>query len=113
MEGQSLRRGGRLKGAREPDLNGDKLATEERLLTDRHQRVRDTRQGPNGEFCLLSGKELLRPQPKNSFMARVPDGNPNCRLLQHFPEFRSRCAIYETELRPHSPTFSWDRGILI
>src|SRR5499425_3019660 len=36
-------------------LNGDKIAAEERLLTDRHQRVRDIRQGPNGEIYLLSG----------------------------------------------------------
>jgi glucose/arabinose dehydrogenase len=57
--------GGRRKGALGSlDLNGDKIATEEPLLTDRHQRVRDTRQGPNGEICLLSGNELLRLTPK-------------------------------------------------
>jgi aldose sugar dehydrogenase len=41
-------------------LNGDKIVAEEHLLTDRHQRVRDIRQGPYGEIYLLSGNELLR-----------------------------------------------------
>lgn len=45
-------------------LNGDKIVAEERLLTDRHQRVRDIRQGPYGEIYLLTGNELLRLTPK-------------------------------------------------
>jgi glucose/arabinose dehydrogenase len=45
-------------------LNGDRIVAEEHLLTDRHQRVRDIRQGPNGEIYLLSGNELLRVTPK-------------------------------------------------
>ena len=45
-------------------LNGDRVVAEERLLTDRHQRVRDIRQGPNGEIYLLSGNELVRLTPK-------------------------------------------------
>ncbi len=45
-------------------LNGDKIAAEERLLTDRHARVREIRQGPGGEIYLLSGNELLRLTPK-------------------------------------------------
>jgi aldose sugar dehydrogenase len=45
-------------------LNGDHIASEERLLTDRHQRVRDIRQGPDGSIYLLSGAELLRLTPK-------------------------------------------------
>jgi len=45
-------------------VNGDKVVAEEHLLTDRHQRVRDIRQGPNGEIYLLTGSELLRLTPK-------------------------------------------------
>ena len=45
-------------------LNGDRIVAEERLLTDRHERVRDIHQGPNGEIYLLSGNELLRLTPK-------------------------------------------------
>ncbi len=45
-------------------LNGDRIAAEEHLLTDRHQRVRDIRQGPDGSIYLLSGSELLRLSPK-------------------------------------------------
>jgi aldose sugar dehydrogenase len=45
-------------------LNGDRIAAEEHLLTERHQRVRDIRQGPDGSIYLLSGNELLRLMPK-------------------------------------------------
>ncbi|MBV9503867.1 MAG: PQQ-dependent sugar dehydrogenase [Acidobacteriia bacterium] len=45
-------------------LNGDKIVAEERLLTDRHQRVRDIRQGPDGAIYLLTGSELVRLTPK-------------------------------------------------
>lgn len=45
-------------------LNGDRIAAEERLLTDRHQRVRDIRQGSDGSIYLLSGSELVRLTPK-------------------------------------------------
>ncbi|MBV9400761.1 MAG: PQQ-dependent sugar dehydrogenase [Bryobacterales bacterium] len=45
-------------------LNGDKIAAEERLLSDRHQRVRDIRQAPDGSIYLLSGNELVRLTPK-------------------------------------------------
>ncbi len=45
-------------------LNGDSIAAEEHLLGDRHQRVRDIRQGPDGSIYLLSGSELLRLSPK-------------------------------------------------
>ena len=45
-------------------LNGDKIVTEERLLTDRHERVRDIRQGPDGVIYLLTGSELVRVTPK-------------------------------------------------
>ena len=45
-------------------LNGDRVIAEERLLADRHQRVREIRQGPDGAIYLLSGSELLRLTPK-------------------------------------------------
>jgi glucose/arabinose dehydrogenase len=45
-------------------LNGDRVVAEEHLLADRHQRVRDIRQGPDGVIYLLSGSELLRLSPK-------------------------------------------------
>ncbi len=45
-------------------LNGDRIAAEERLLTGRHQRVRDIRQGPDGSIYLLAGSELLRLTPQ-------------------------------------------------
>ncbi|HEY6346963.1 MAG TPA: PQQ-dependent sugar dehydrogenase [Bryobacteraceae bacterium] len=45
-------------------LNGDRIAAEEHLLNDRHQRVREIRQGPDGSIYLLSGSELLRLTPK-------------------------------------------------
>jgi glucose/arabinose dehydrogenase len=45
-------------------LNGDKIVAEERLLADRHQRVRDIRQAPDGSIYLLAGSELVRITPK-------------------------------------------------
>jgi glucose/arabinose dehydrogenase len=45
-------------------LNGDRVVAEERLLEDRHQRVREIRQGPDGAIYLLSGSDLLRLTPK-------------------------------------------------
>jgi aldose sugar dehydrogenase len=45
-------------------LNGDRIAAEERLLTDRKMRVRDIRQGPDGNIYLLSSLGLLRITPK-------------------------------------------------
>jgi aldose sugar dehydrogenase len=37
---------------------------EERLLTDRKMRVRDIRQGPDGNIYLLSSAGLVRLSPK-------------------------------------------------
>jgi glucose/arabinose dehydrogenase len=45
-------------------LNGDRVVAEERLLAERHQRVRDIRQSPDGAVYLLAGSELLRLTPK-------------------------------------------------
>ncbi len=46
-------------------LSGNRIATEERLLTDRKMRVRDIRQGPDGAVYLLSSTGLLRLTPQN------------------------------------------------
>ena len=45
-------------------LNGDRIAAEEHLLTDRKARVRDIKQGPDGSIYLLAGNALLRLTPK-------------------------------------------------
>lgn len=48
------------------ELDGDRIVHEERLLTDRHQRIRDVREGPDGAIYVLvddpNGK-VLRLQP--------------------------------------------------
>jgi glucose/arabinose dehydrogenase len=44
--------------------NGDKIVAEERLLAERHQRVRDIRQARDGSIYLLAGSELVRLTPK-------------------------------------------------
>jgi glucose/arabinose dehydrogenase len=47
-------------------LDGDRVVGEERLLTDRHQRIRDVRQGPDGLIYVLTGDgALLRIVPKS------------------------------------------------
>ena len=45
-------------------LKGERVVTEERLLTERKQRVREVRQAPDGSIYLLSGAQLLRVTPK-------------------------------------------------
>jgi aldose sugar dehydrogenase len=45
-------------------LNGDRIAAEERLLRDQKMRVRDVRQGPDGNIYLLSSLGLMRITPK-------------------------------------------------
>jgi len=45
-------------------LNGDRVVAEERLMTDRHQRVRDIRQAPDGSIYLLTGNSLVHVTPK-------------------------------------------------
>jgi glucose/arabinose dehydrogenase len=45
-------------------LKGDHVVAEERLLTDRKMRVRDIRQGPDGNIYLLSSAGLVRLSPK-------------------------------------------------
>lgn len=46
-------------------LQGDRVVGEERLLTDRNQRIRDVRQGPDGDVYVLTGDgALLRIAPR-------------------------------------------------
>jgi glucose/arabinose dehydrogenase len=45
-------------------LKGERVAAEERLLTDAKQRIRDVRQGPDGSIYLLAGSDLVRLTPK-------------------------------------------------
>jgi glucose/arabinose dehydrogenase len=45
-------------------LNAERVVAEERLLTERKQRVREVRQGPDGAIYLLSGADLLKLTPK-------------------------------------------------
>jgi aldose sugar dehydrogenase len=45
-------------------VNGDRIVSEEHLLTERHARVREIRQAPDGTIYLLSGSELLHLMPK-------------------------------------------------
>jgi glucose/arabinose dehydrogenase len=45
-------------------LNGDRVASEEKLLIDLKQRIRDVRQGPDGAIYVLAGNSLLRLSPK-------------------------------------------------
>jgi glucose/arabinose dehydrogenase len=50
------------------ELDGDRIVHEERLLVDRHERIRDVREGPDGAIWVLvdddKGK-LLRIQPRS------------------------------------------------
>jgi len=46
-------------------LDGDKVVGEEHLLTDRNQRIRDVREGPDGLlYVVTDGGELWRIKPK-------------------------------------------------
>ena len=45
-------------------LDGERVVAEEKLLTERKQRVREVRQGPDGAIYLLSGADLLKLTPK-------------------------------------------------
>jgi glucose/arabinose dehydrogenase len=51
------------------ELDGDRIAHEERLLTDRAERIRDVREGPDGAIYVLTDEEngkLLRIQPRQA-----------------------------------------------
>jgi glucose/arabinose dehydrogenase len=45
-------------------LDGNKVAAEEKLLTDLKQRIREVRQGPDGAVYIFAGSSLLRLSPK-------------------------------------------------
>jgi glucose/arabinose dehydrogenase len=45
-------------------VNGERIMSEEKLLTDLKQRIRDVRQGPDGSIYVLAGNSLLRLTPK-------------------------------------------------
>src|SRR5262249_61914658 len=45
-------------------VNGDRIVSEEKLLTDLKQRIRDVRQAPDGSIYVLAGNSLLRLTPK-------------------------------------------------
>ena len=45
-------------------LNGERVVSEEKLLMERKQRIREVRQGPDGAIYLLSGADLLKLTPK-------------------------------------------------
>ncbi|MES2669807.1 MAG: PQQ-dependent sugar dehydrogenase [Pseudomonadota bacterium] len=51
------------------ELDGDRIVHEERLLTDRADRIRDVREGPDGAIYVLADEEngkLLRIQPRQA-----------------------------------------------
>lgn len=45
-------------------LNGERVVSEEKLLADRKERIREVRQGPDGAVYVFSGSSLLRLTPK-------------------------------------------------
>src|SRR5215470_8970766 len=45
-------------------VKGDRIVSEEKLLTDLKQRIRDVRQSPDGSIYVLAGNALLRLTPK-------------------------------------------------
>jgi len=45
-------------------VKGERIVSEEKLLTDLKQRIRDVRQGPDGAIYVLAGNSLLRLSPK-------------------------------------------------
>ena len=47
-------------------LNGERVVSEEKLLTQLKQRIRDVRQGPDGAIYVLAGNTLLRMLPKDT-----------------------------------------------
>jgi glucose/arabinose dehydrogenase len=56
-------------------MNGDRVVAEERLLTDRHVRIRGVNEGPDGAlYVLTDGPEgqILRLVPKTSAAAPLP-----------------------------------------
>ena len=46
------------------EITGERVVSEERLLTERKARIREVRQGPDGAIYLISGADLLKLTPK-------------------------------------------------
>lgn len=60
------------------ELDGDRIVHEERLLTDRGQRIRDVREGPDGAIYLLvdaADGKILRLSPATQGSAAGQDGH--------------------------------------
>lgn len=59
------------------ELDGDEVVGEERLLSERGQRIRDVRQGPDGALYLLvddaSDGQLLRLTPSEALLPDAPE----------------------------------------
>jgi glucose/arabinose dehydrogenase len=45
-------------------LNGERVVAEEKLLVDRKERIREVRQGPDGNLYIFMGTDLVRLSPK-------------------------------------------------
>ena len=45
-------------------LNGERVVAEEKLLVDQKQRIREVRQGPDGNLYIFLGTDLVRLTPK-------------------------------------------------
>ena len=45
-------------------LDGERVVAEERLLTELKQRIREVRQGPDGNIYVIAGTSLMRVTPK-------------------------------------------------
>ena len=46
------------------ELDGDRVVSEERLLTDLKQRIREVRNGPDGALYIFAGNSLMRIVPE-------------------------------------------------
>jgi glucose/arabinose dehydrogenase len=45
-------------------VDGERVVAEERLLTELKQRIREVRQGPDGNIYVIAGTSLARVTPK-------------------------------------------------
>jgi glucose/arabinose dehydrogenase len=45
-------------------VDGERVVAEERLLTELKQRIREVRQGPDGNIYIIAGASLMRVTPK-------------------------------------------------
>ncbi len=45
-------------------LNGERVVSEEQLLADRKERIREVRQAPDGSIYILQGASIVRLTPK-------------------------------------------------